>query len=175
MATFHDARKLAAHIRRRAAHLRRSADFVTRESAEVAAAEARKLSEGRKVSARDLRRAGHPYAKNRLRRLGDRRRGTSTGPSAAPSLFSSWPLTPLNQRSGRLARSWRVFRRAGGGADGETVYRLQNVSPESRFLLRRGGTKRMVDRQFWEALSRRTVPALRRKAREAQRAALRQG
>jgi hypothetical protein len=49
-----------------------------------------------------------------------------------------------------VQRGWRVISVPGG-------YRLQNVDPAAKYVLRPGGTRYMVDRGFWEALRRETT------------------
>lgn len=165
MVTTRSAADLAGINRQRLARLTQGSRSMTagsHQAAKIAQAEAVKLSQGTTSSAA-LRAAGHPFAKKRslgrLGRLGDRSR-------AGAAVFASYPLLPINRQSGRLARSWRVIR-AGDG------YRLQNFAPESKFVLRRGGTRYMVDRRFWDELHRRALPKVRREILTGWREALR--
>ena len=162
MATFTDARKLAAHQRARARRLQygyTSIDAASREAAEIAREEAERLTSGPRRTARDLRRAGHPFRRNRLRAIG--RRG-----GGGLSLMAAWPLLPIGRQSGRLRRSFRIFRR------GDGVWRMQNIAPHSPAVLAPGGTKNMVRRGFWEELNRRTIRKVRQKRLELWRAGL---
>lgn len=74
------------------------------------------------------------------------------------------PLLPINLQTGRLQRSLRVFKR------GE-AWQLQFTARHSAFVLRPGGTRLMVDRKFWQALRKFSLPLQRRRLLEAKRAA----
>lgn len=160
MATFTDARLLSAHQKARARRLKEgytSIDAATRAGAEIVQADAVKLTSGATRTQKQLRQAGHPFARSggRLGRIGQ--------------VFQAFPLLPIGQMSGDLKNKWRVFARAVGS---ETVYRLQNMSPQARFVLSPGGTSRMVDRGFWRELNRVTQEKVKRKRLELWRAAL---
>jgi hypothetical protein len=165
MATFTRAGDLARHQRERTERLYRSILAASEESARIAREEAEKLTSGT-TSTRELTQAGHPFARARgANRFGGRGRGTV-------SLMRSYPLVPINEQSGRLRRSWRIFRRR-DPEKGSVAFQLQNIAPESKYVLAPGGTARMIDRGFWNELNRRVLPKIRRKHLDIWRAALR--
>lgn len=119
-------------------------------------AEAVKLTSGSHRTKKDLRKAGHPFKRDgRLGRLG--------------AVFQTWPLLPIGQMSSDLVNKWRIFRRS--TSDG-TAFRLQNLSSHARYVLAPGGTKRMVDRQFWQQLNTRTKAKVKQAQLTLFRAAL---
>lgn len=129
---FTRARDLAAHIIRRHERARRSVFAAAREEAEEMLRDAVRFSSGPFHTAKGLAQAGHPYARRR--------------PTA--------PALPLGIMSGRLARSWRIIPQTGSGS---VSYRLQNVSPEGRYVLQPGGTVKMI--------ARPVLPTVRARAR----------
>lgn len=154
MATFRDPAALARAQRERARRLKHgytSIDAASQAAAAIAQGKAIELTSGT-VSARELARAGHPFA-----RKGSRKR------AKAGRLL---PALPINAQRGRVRRGWRVFQ----GRAGHFV--LQNIEPAARYVLAPGGTKTMVDRRFWRELNRQTLPEIRAKRLSLWRAAL---
>jgi hypothetical protein len=135
MATFTDAKSLAAHQRRRAAKVRRSLFVEHKAVVEAMQEEARRLTSGT-VSSETLRAMGHPFARKATK---GRRKGAQRG---------SLPRLPINRQTGDLQKSLRVFRRWQGNT---VAYQLQFTSPHS-VVLTPGGTDRMVARGFWSAM-----------------------
>lgn len=86
------------------------------------------------TSTAQLRRMGHPYARNRF-------------PSGQTRV--SLPLLPINRQTGDLQRSLFTF-----PFTTETSFgaRLGFDSRHARFVLARGGTRYMLDRLFWQTL-----------------------
>ena len=167
MTTFTSAAALARHQRERSERIYRSMLAASQESARIAREAAEKLTSGT-VNSADLRRAGHPFAKRRAAaRFGARGVGGA-------SAMRSFPLTPINAQTGRLRRSWRIFRRP-GAEKGSIAFLLQNMSPQSKYVLAPGGTSRMIDRQFWQELDRVVLPKVRRKHLDLWRGAIHRG
>ena len=149
MATFTRAEDLARHQRERAKRVQRSMELGSQEVAESAKRHASLLVSGF-ISTKDLARLDHPFA---------RRHGSAR-----------LPVLPINMQSGRLRNSLRVFKRKTGDV---TMWRLQFMAPYAKFVLSPTGTKRMLPRNFWNALrlhvERVNTPTMRRFLRNAQR------
>lgn len=104
---------------------------------------ARKLLSGHRSTA-ELRRRGHPFARRHL--------GQGKG------RFIPTAKLPINRQSGRLIRGLKMVSRGSIGrfvGDGTVTKRVEfHGVPYSKFVLRKGGTKFMVDRGFWDAIER---------------------
>jgi hypothetical protein len=161
MATFTDAKRLAAHQRQRAQRIYKSIEAASQSAAIIARDEAIKLTSGN-VKQATLTAAGHPFA--RRRGLGGR-----VGMRGGRSVMASYPLTPINAQTGSLRRSWRIFRRPHG--KGSVGFVMQNVSPHA-IAIRPGGSRRVVDRRFFAELNKRTLPKIRKRNLDLWRAAL---
>lgn len=85
---------------------------------------------------------GNPFGRG-----GDRKTFGKRGHRLRFSAKGAAPLLPINVQTGRLVRAWRIIPRSSGS--GSVTYTLQNTSPESKFVLAVGGTKKMVARGFW--------------------------
>ncbi len=138
MAVFHGMGTFAPAQRARFAHAHRSVTAAHRSVAEAMLEEARDLSSDTSLIAEIDR--THPFSRRRPRGV---------------------PRLPIQTRTGRLLRGWRIFgyRRAGGAE-----HRLQNVAPHSKYVLAPGGTRIMVARGFWARMNQ--VYARRRRAIE---------
>lgn len=115
---------------------RRSLRLGTAHLAQAMKSEAIALTSGG-ISTAELRARGHPFGR---------------GARRSTRLRIPTPLLPINLQSGRLQRSLRVFRRQ---AQGEHYLQLQFTAPQSKYVLRPGGTTKMVDRGFWKAMRAR--------------------
>lgn len=71
-----------------------------------------------------------------------------THPFSRRKPFGGVPRLPIQTRTGRLVRAWRVMRRGNAKL-------LQNLSPEGKFVLAPGGTGKMRARGFWTELRKR--------------------
>jgi len=139
MATFTNPRQLASHQRRRAQNVRRSLTIEAASLVRGQKEEALKLTSGT-VSTKRLSQMGHPFGRMTT---GNKRKGRMRGTLAR---------LPINRQTGRLQQSLRVFHRYEGG---NVVWRLQFMAPHGKFVLARGGTRKMVARGFWTALRKR--------------------
>lgn len=138
MAVYHGMAQFAPAQRARFAHAARSVTSAHAQLAQDMLEEARELSSDTSLIAVIDR--THPFSRRR--------------PGGVPRL-------PIQTRSGRLLRGWRVFRYSRGG---RSEHRLQNVAPHSRFVLAPGGTRVMVARGFWSRMHQ--IYARRRRAIE---------
>lgn len=139
MATFQGMARFAGHQRRRFAKKRRSLTVAHDALSEGMREEAVALTSGTAhIAAIDRT---HPFSRRRP--------------------FGGVPRLPIQTRTGRLVRAWRVMRRGNAKL-------LVNLSPEGKFVLAPGGTRLMRARGFWTELRKRY---LRRRAR-FERAAL---
>ena len=120
------------------------------------------------LSSKQLRRMGHPYAKTGLGPRG-------TKPGAQSSLKGQItkggfvkPL-PVNVQSGQLRRLTRLTGPSGVNRE----YTLGSYAKHARFVLRRGGTKRMVERPVFDHVKKRhraRIAVLMAEVRRAQTA-----
>lgn len=161
MATFTNARDLARKQRGQVARVLRALELANKQAAEVAMAEAVKLSKGSQRTPKELRKAGHPFAKNRLRSIGAKFGGKS--------LMQAFPLLPIGRNGGGFAGGWKIVERKSGSGKG---WRLVNTDPKAPFLLSPGGTKHMVDRGFVAELRKRVAAKVRALHRRALKDAL---
>jgi len=167
MGTYHSPQALAAAQRRKIAATIRSLKIEHWELGKTMAYEAAMLTSGG-IRSDALARMGHPFGRGKGRKSirvgatpfvtqgkkgakmtmkgGQRHRVNLSG-----NVAMSAPLLPINVQTGRLLRGWRLMPRPSGAT--QTLI-LQNVSPESKFVLRPGGTRRMVDRGFWKELKK---------------------
>lgn len=162
MATFYDGRALAASQQRRFNNFRRSARLAHQQMAEEMQKEAVDLSHGG-ISSAELAAMGHPYGRGRGRstyNYGANKSASRGSGKVRIAARGAAPLLPINRQTGKLASSWRLFRRFKG--DGGQQVDLQNISPESKFVLNPGGTKRMVARGFWVEMRKRWRPRNKR-------------
>lgn len=109
---------------------RRSLQTAMQELVEKLKAEAIKLTSGT-VSTAQLRALDHPFARRH-------------GQALIPKL-------PINLQTRRLQRSLRVMPRT---VRGDPIWQVQFTAPYSQFVLRPGGTRKMVARGFWSAMRR---------------------
>lgn len=100
------------------------------------------MTSGR-VSTATLRKLGHPFSRAKGRRFkgGVKARVASLGV----------PKLPINRQTGRLQRSLRMTKVAGGIQS----YRLEFMTPHAKYVLAQGGTKKMVARGFWTEARKR--------------------
>lgn len=144
MATYTSGIALAAVTRARAAKLRKALPTVASQQAHAGRLASQELTSGPQRSAN------------------------------APSPVA--PKLPIGRRSRQLRRGWRLRRLAGAGgyqgsyAPGMALY---NVAPHHVYVLRPGGTRRMSDRQYWQAQRARSKSSREAIALRHLRAALR--
>jgi len=167
MGTYHSPQALAAAQKRKFDACIKSLKVEHWELGKTMAYEAAMLSSGGTSSA-ELARMGHPFGRGRGRRniMVGAKAFVTTGKNGAKMTMKggtrhrvnlsgsnamSAPLLPINVQTGRLLRGWRLMPRQSRAMQ---VLILQNVSPESKFVLRPGGTKNMVDRGFWKELKK---------------------
>lgn len=94
-------------------------------------------------------------------------RGLTHGPQRGPNPPSPVsPKLPIGRRTGKLFASWRVRRVASGERNARTVA-LYNRAPHHQYVLRPGGTKRMADRGYWQALAVTSAPSRRSIAKKS--------
>lgn len=129
----------------RAAKVRRSILIAQEENVADVKEEARRLTSGH-VSSKTLANLGHPFGRG----YAGYERSKSGFLRRYPPKVAIAPL-PINTQSGELARSLRVFRRSSGGT---VAHQLQFTSPHA-VVVRPGGTSRMIDRGFWQALRKK--------------------
>lgn len=161
MAKFTSIQALVSHQKaqiRRLKYGHTSIDAACKASAEIGLTEAKKLTSGAVRTKTELATAGHPFRKQRLLGIGNRIGGKS--------LPRAYPLLPIGRQKNRVQNGWRIFKQSNG------VYRLQNIHPNSKFVLAPGGTKKAVDRGFWVALNRVVVPKVRKARLQLLRTAL---
>lgn len=121
-------------VRRTKGHypkLKQAARKAEREVAQAVKRHAIRLLSGHHTS-QELRRRDHPFA---------RRHGTAR-----------LPVLPINKQTGALQKSARIVKQANG-----TVFYFAHAHA---IVLNTGGTKRMLTREFWPELVRRSRPEL---------------
>lgn len=138
MATFQGMARFEPHQRRRFAKKRRSLVVAHDALSEGMREEAVRLTSGTAHIATIDR--THPFSRRRP--------------------FGGVPRLPIQTRTGRLVRAWRVMRRGNAKL-------LTNLSPEGKFVLAPGGTRLMRARGFWTELRKRYL----RRRRAYERAA----
>ena len=161
MATYTSPAVYAGALRRREATVRRSVLVTHEENVERTKQEARRLASGH-VSSRTLTLLGHPFGRG----YAGYSRASSGFLRRYPPKVAIAPL-PINTQTGELLRSLRVFRRSIGGA---TAFQIQFTSPHA-IAVRPGGTRRVIDRGFWQALRAFYEPMAHKRNIEALRAA----
>lgn len=109
---------------------RRSLQIGMEELVDKMRAQAVKLTSGT-VTTAQLRAMDHPFARRHGRAL--------------------IPTLPINLQTGRLQQSLRVMPRT---VRGDPMWQLQFTAPYSQFVLRPGGTTKMLARGFWSAMRR---------------------
>jgi hypothetical protein len=125
------------------------------------------------ISTKEFRAAGHPMARNTLSRRGFRRtrdpfrkgrgqmsekvRGRHAGAAVG------FPKLPINEQTGALKRSMRVvgeidtgrlIQEYGSGQPASQMLRIGFVQAYAAYVLRKGGTRLMVDRGYQAAFAR---------------------
>ena len=162
MATHKSARDLAQAQRGQAARLLRGMNLANEESAKIALAEAQKLAKGPQRTQKELAKAGHPFARNRFGKLGQKFGGKS--------LMQSFPLLPIGRNKGGVAGGFKIVQRKSGALSG---WRVINTDPAARFVLAPNGTSKMVARGFIAELIKRVAAKVRAAHRKALREATR--
>jgi hypothetical protein len=104
------------------------------------------------TSTKDLRRMGHPYG--RTAATSKNKTGQRGNLNKKMGKAKVNPL-PINKQTGRLRSSF--YRSDIGGKD--KVTRMGFRVPYARFVLRPGGTRKMIDRKFYSLGSAKTGPA----------------
>jgi hypothetical protein len=138
--------EFARSLQKKADLLEKEIMAAERQTLTEARAEAIKLSSGR-LTATDLARAGHPFARR--------------APDAA------YDPSVINARTGLFKRSWiGILPRVIGG---KIVTRLKNFSPEAKYM---AGTKFMVPRTVGAEVKKRVQPRRLRRLRAAVKRAL---
>lgn len=157
MAAYHSADALKAAHARKFGLIERAWRVEHQKLAYDLAKEMRYLVSGT-ISAKELRRRGHPFGRGRGRVSMTLFSDAGGAPSkrkyrahkTRPVIPT--PLLPINTQTGRLARSLRIIPEGGIGLQS---FRLQFTAPEAAFVLARGGTRRMVARGYQTELKRR--------------------
>jgi hypothetical protein len=98
------------------------------------------------TSTKTLRQMGHPYG---------RTAGGARGNTNKKLGRRKVPVLPINNQTGRLRSSF--YRSDIGGAD--KVTRMGFRVHYARFVLRPGGTRKMIDRKFYSLGGAKTGPA----------------
>jgi hypothetical protein len=98
------------------------------------------------TSTKTLRQMGHPFG---------RTAGGARGNTNKKLGRRKVPVLPINKQTGRLRSSF--YRSDLGGAD--KVTRMGFRVPYARFVLRPGGTRKMIDRKFYSLGGAKTGPA----------------
>lgn len=169
MATFTDPLKLAAAQKTRAGVVVRSVRALHRKLVYEMADEMIALASGT-ISSRELARRGHPFGRRRGRiSLTLNTSGRSAKYRGRAGVVPT-PLLPINRQTGALVKSLRVIPESGIGLQS---YRAQFTAPHAKFVLAKGGTRRMVARGYWPELRKRFQPKNRQMIYEARLAILR--
>lgn len=104
------------------------------------------------ISTKELRRRGHPFGRRRgrntLKLIGGSKGSQQRFRTTTKSKIAT-PLLPINYQTGKLRRSFRIIPEQGFGLQS---YRLQFTAKHAKFVLRQGGTKKMVARGYWTAV-----------------------
>jgi hypothetical protein len=108
----------------------------------------REATDGPLKSSR-LRAMGHPYARTGLGQRGAKGNASSSLKGQV-SRGMVRPL-PINVQSGQLRRMTRLV----GPSGAKREYLLGSWAAHAKFVLKRGGTKTMVDRGIWDHLKKR--------------------
>jgi len=108
------------------------------------------------VSSKELARRGHPFGRRRGR-ITLTAVNTMNGRKVKyrahkTKSITPTPLLPINRQSGRLQRSLRIIPEGGVGLQS---FRIQFTAPHAKFVLAKGGTKRMVARGFQTEMRKR--------------------
>jgi len=98
------------------------------------------------TSTKTLRKMGHPFG---------RTAGGARGNTNKTLGRRKVPVLPINNQTGRLRSSF--YRSDIGGKD--KVTRMGFRVPYARFVLRPGGTRKMIDRKFYSLGGAKTGPA----------------
>lgn len=174
MATFSSPREYENHLRRKANRVQRSLKVNEKRDVDMMQSLAQYYVSGR-MTASAQRFFGHPFArsyrsreknlKNTIFAVHDQKFGSITEIGKTVRQLT----LPINQQTGELKRSLRVFKRQVGGT---FAFYIQFTSPHA-IVLRPGGTRYMIDREFWKTLNAKykditeswNVAALRRAER----------
>jgi hypothetical protein len=127
--SFTSAKTLAAYQRERGERVVQVMEITFKAETERTRLYARDLLSGL-YRQEDLRRMGDPYSRHAL---------------------SPLKALPINVDTGRLRDSMQF---TWSRVNGVTTYRLWNNAPYAPFILSPTGTKNMIARPFWEALTR---------------------
>jgi hypothetical protein len=147
-------KNLAAQQRRRNGRFVELQRGAMRASTEDLLKEARNLSSRRYMSLKEMRRAGHPYARLRFaKRLKTERRGLPAPPFV------------INYQSGKFFEGWRTLVREGGKTFTGTLY---NIVHYSKFMNR---TRYMIKRPILTEAARRVRMRMFRRFGNAKRRA----
>lgn len=143
-------RKLSDKLKSRARVAKRSIEVGNKEMAERMRVHAIALTSGG-ISKQAIDQA-RPFARNReasqaIIGVAQVRARPNARKKTRYTASGSFPLNPINKHSGKLQRSLRITPTRNG-------YRLFFASPYAKYVLRTGGTKFMVDREFWKQMQR---------------------
>lgn len=140
-------KKLSTKLRSRAKAARRSIEVNSRDMAERMRKHAIDLTSG--GIPEDVIRKNRPWARYgpNIGVVVKTRARPNSRKKVRYTAGGEFPLNPINKHSGRLQQSLRVIRVKNG-------YRLLFTAPYSKYVLRTGGTKSMVDREFWKQMQR---------------------
>ena len=139
--------KLSQRLAARASKARRSIDAANIESAERLRKKAYALVSGNIPKA--ILDEQHPFSRDghAITAVVQTRTRPNSRKKVRFSGRGSYPLTPINAHSNRLRNSLRVFKTRNG-------FRIQFTASYSKYVLRTGGTKFMVDREFWKQMQK---------------------
>ena len=108
------------------------------------------------TTTKELRNAGHPFARRKLSRRGysrtSEKRGHRLSEKVSMGYGQAFPLLPINKQTGRLARSMRLV--GAIAPSSAQALSLTMTAPYAPFILGPKGTRRMVARGFQAAKRR---------------------
>jgi hypothetical protein len=110
-------------------------------------AEAKLDLSGRK-SKKELRRMGHPYGRGA---------GSDGKPGRQRKIKNSrarMPNLPINKQSGKLYNALKLTKQK-GKLQRFIMSVNESLAPYAKWILRIGGTKKMIARRFWETVTKR--------------------
>jgi hypothetical protein len=128
-----DYRKLADKYRRIAVQLPADAEVWHKEIAKAAYDDLKGELLTGKVPTKQLRKEGHPFAKNRLKKAGAQKKG----------LLAARALLPINRQSGRLLGELYLYESL---LIGLQSFELASAAPHAKYILDPRGTKKMMGR-----------------------------
>lgn len=143
---YSDFQKLADRYRKIAVQLPKDAEVWHKEIAKEAYRDLKDDLLTGKTSSRQLRKEGHPYAKNRLKKAGAQKKG----------LMAARPLFPINRQSGRLLGGLYLYESL---LIGLQSFELASAAPHAKYIMDPRGTRKMLGRDVMTGhLFGRTTP-----------------